>query len=339
MPNKKIRDLTPIPALVGAELLEIDNLTLSDLNVTPNLLSTFAVITKTYAALTTTDKTVQGAINELYGMISDENLWDRALYSGSVYYVTPHTAGDVLKLKNNIYLGTVDPFSRTQFWNYEANSVIRLGALQGDGDPVNVTSEGSVFYGANAQGDVMASADFSYSRIKPHRIGLYNAKSSGYTGYLFRADTATDEFYLRKNDGTKVLDFVRATGVLTLSALSLAGGIVQTSSAGVLSTSVTLPNGTLATTQDPGDNSTKLATTAFVNSHPGTKLPKKDTLVVTGGNTVTLSETPPSEDALLIARNGLIQEVGAGKDYTRSGKTVTFEYDVTGQKIIAYYSY
>jgi len=50
----------------------------------------------------------------------------------------------------------------------------------------------------------------------------------------------------------------------TLSGLPTAGGIVQTDAAGVLSSSVTLPDGTLATTQAPGDNTTKLATTAFV---------------------------------------------------------------------------
>ncbi|MFC1616791.1 DUF2793 domain-containing protein [Candidatus Margulisiibacteriota bacterium] len=52
----------------------------------------------------------------------------------------------------------------------------------------------------------------------------------------------------------------------TLSGLSTANGIVQTDGSGVLSSSVTLPDGTLATTQTPLDNSTKLATTAYVDS-------------------------------------------------------------------------
>lgn len=216
-------------------------------------------ITDTYSGLNTTDKTIVGALNEAYQ-------WDRALLSGSVYYLTPRHSGDVLKLKNYIYLGTVDPYSRTQIWNYELNSVLRLGALTSDGDPVDATSEGSVFYGQNAQVDAMSNVNFSYVRLKPTRIGLYNGKSGGYTGYLFRLDTQTDECYLRDNAGTKVFDFVRATGSLTLSALSLAGGIVQTNAAGLLSTSVTLPNGTLATTQAAGDNSTKLATTAYVDN-------------------------------------------------------------------------
>lgn len=53
---------------------------------------------------------------------------------------------------------------------------------------------------------------------------------------------------------------------LTLSGLSIANGIVQTNGSGVLSSSVTLPDGTLATTQAPLDNSTKLATTAYVDN-------------------------------------------------------------------------
>lgn len=53
---------------------------------------------------------------------------------------------------------------------------------------------------------------------------------------------------------------------LTLSGLTTVGGIVQTDGAGVLSSSVTLPDGTLAITQSPGDNSTKLATTAYADA-------------------------------------------------------------------------
>lgn len=53
---------------------------------------------------------------------------------------------------------------------------------------------------------------------------------------------------------------------LTISTLNTVNGIVQTNGSGVFSSSVTLPNGTLATTQSPGDNTTKVATTAFVTA-------------------------------------------------------------------------
>jgi hypothetical protein len=52
----------------------------------------------------------------------------------------------------------------------------------------------------------------------------------------------------------------------TLTGLPVVDGIVQTDGAGTLTSSVTLPNGTLATTQSPGDNSTKIATTAYVEA-------------------------------------------------------------------------
>lgn len=256
--DKRITELVAATAAAGTDLSEIVQGGLNK-KITGTLTADYIGTVKTYSGLNTTDKTIVGALNEAYQ-------WDRALLSGSVYYLTPRHSGDVVKIKNYIYLGTVDPYSRTQIWNYELNSVLRLGALTSDGDPVDATSEGSVFYGQNAQADAMSNVNFSYVRLKPTRIGLYNGKSGGYTGYLFRLDTQTDECYLRDNAGTKVFDFVRATGSLTLSALSLAGGIVQTNAAGLLSTSVTLPNGTLATTQTAGDNSTKLATTAYVDN-------------------------------------------------------------------------
>ena len=56
------------------------------------------------------------------------------------------------------------------------------------------------------------------------------------------------------------------SGTTTLSALTIANGILQTDVNGVLSSSITLPDGTLATTQSSNDNSTKLATTAYVEN-------------------------------------------------------------------------
>jgi hypothetical protein len=148
------------------------------------------------------------SVNNLYQ-------WDRALLAGSTYYVTPRHAGDVLKLKSNLYVGSVDPFGRTQLWNYEASSVIRLGALVQDGDPVNSSSEGCVFYGKNAQADAMDDTHWGYFRAKPYRIGIYNSAPS-YVGYLFRLDTQTNECYLCDNDGNKTFDFNRLTSELTI---------------------------------------------------------------------------------------------------------------------------
>lgn len=58
------------------------------------------------------------------------------------------------------------------------------------------------------------------------------------------------------------------TGTVNISSLT-ASRIVLTDGSSNLTTSLTLPNGTLATTQSSGDNSTKLATTAYVDTKPG----------------------------------------------------------------------
>jgi hypothetical protein len=56
---------------------------------------------------------------------------------------------------------------------------------------------------------------------------------------------------------------------LKIPTLSTSNGIVTTSSAGLFATSTALPNGTTATTQAAADNSTKLATTAYVDTAVG----------------------------------------------------------------------
>jgi hypothetical protein len=53
------------------------------------------------------------------------------------------------------------------------------------------------------------------------------------------------------------------SSTLTNSSLNTTGGILQTNGSGVFSSSVTLPDGTLATTQGDYDKSTKLATTEY----------------------------------------------------------------------------
>lgn len=62
---------------------------------------------------------------------------------------------------------------------------------------------------------------------------------------------------------SSVLEIVPSTKFTSLSVLN---GIVQTNAIGLLSSSTSLPNGTTATTQTALDNSTKLATTAYVDS-------------------------------------------------------------------------
>ena len=111
----------------------------------------------------------------------------------------------------------------------------------------------------------------------------------------------------------------------TLSSLTTAGGIVQTSVAGVLSTSVTLPDGTLATTQIASDNSTKLATTAYVTTAVGA-IDTWDEIMHLGSsftvaNTENLSATITQNDVTNNPAALIIANTGSGNDITLPNTT------------------
>jgi len=72
--------------------------------------------------------------------------------------------------------------------------------------------------------------------------------------------------------------------------------------------------------------------------HVGSEVPSGS---IDGVNKVfVLAQTPYPTTSLALYKNGLLQRIGAGNDYTLSGKTVTFETDcepVVGSNILAYY--
>ena len=122
----------------------------------------------------------------------------------------------VTSWSTGIELGTVDPFARTQIWNKNTNASLRLGSLGQDGDATDVSSEGSVFYGPNAQGDAMSSVigDFSYARIKSTRFGIYNSKTN-VAGYIYRVDGTS--MYLADNAYVKTFETTRTTGITRIA--------------------------------------------------------------------------------------------------------------------------
>lgn len=140
-----------------------------------------------------------------------------------------------------IRIGTPDAFGRLQIWNHDVNAVLRLGALGSDGDYTYAKSEGIVVYGKNVQGDDMSSPNFAYARIKPYRMGVYNSKSGVYTGYLFKFDGISNEFYLRDNDGNTVFDVNRTTGDLFISGKAGVNVLNPDSQMEIISNSVDLP--------------------------------------------------------------------------------------------------
>lgn len=92
----------------------------------------------------------------------------------------------------------------------------------------------------------------------------------------------------------------QADGTITFSSLNVLNGILTTDANGDLASSVTLPNGTLATTQAPSDNSTKLATTAYVDASTATANEFSELTDVTGAYTTgnAMWATTASADAM-----------------------------------------
>jgi hypothetical protein len=94
MTNKKIRDASLIPALLGAEQIEIDNNSSSFLKTNPSQIGKYANTVQEYSELNTADKTIVGAINEglnVYKMLNSitglENLALTELHNGWLYPV------------------------------------------------------------------------------------------------------------------------------------------------------------------------------------------------------------------------------------------------------------
>ncbi len=143
--------------------------------------------------------------------------------SGNQYMV-----GGFLKYRSLFMeYGTIDSYSRPQLHLKTADSIVRIGSFQGDGDGVgnNHAGDGLIIYGSNAQGDTFDTDNFGYARIKNDRFGLYNDKDGVYAGYLFRVDLSSDEFYLKDNSGNTTFDFVRSTGALTVTGALTAPSI------------------------------------------------------------------------------------------------------------------
>jgi len=149
--------------------------------------------------------------------------------------------------------------------------------------------------------------------------------------------------------GTGILKNTTGTGVPSIAAagtdyVAPNGNISGT--AANLSGTPALPNGVTATTQAANDNSTKLATTAYVatavaavtsrswafNEAPGG--------TVNGSNTSFTLANSPFSGNLMLFLNGVCLQPGAGNDYTLSGLTITMlTAPLTGDKLLATYQY
>ena len=102
-------------------------------------------------------------------------------------------------------------------------------------------------------------------------------------------------------------------GSVTITDLALAGGIVRTDGAGIFSSSVTLPDGTLATTQTTKDNTTKIASTAYADIRPG----RREGFLVKYSSTTAVAITAGTIEA-----NGKLYTLAS--DTTHDSTTLTY---------------
>jgi len=102
--------------------------------------------------------------------------------------------------------------------------------------------------------------------------------------------TASASDTLWDTDGTNVSPLNNSSGI-KIPVLNTANGIVQTNSSGVFSSSTTLPDGTKGVTQTQGDGSTKLATTAYVDTGLSTKANDNAAMHLVGTETATGAKT------------------------------------------------
>jgi hypothetical protein len=105
-----------------------------DRAITYNNFKTQLNVTDTYS-FNTTNKTVQGAINELFSLVSAEDLWDRADLGAGNWVITPHIATDKLQLPylSSAGIGAVlylnpgvtdNTVVASQFFTYDGTSLL-----------------------------------------------------------------------------------------------------------------------------------------------------------------------------------------------------------------------
>lgn len=98
---------------------------------------------------------------------------------------------------------------------------------------------------------------------KQYRIGLVADPANSRVGISYNHSATSPVFYISSSTGDKLT--LSAAGLLGLPGYTTANGLLYTDGSGNVTQSQTMPNGTLATTQAAADNSTKLATTAYVD--------------------------------------------------------------------------
>lgn len=125
-----------------------------------------------------------------------------------------------------------------------------------------------------------------------------------------------------KADAGSLTTFLSASNVqvITIPHYTTANGLLYTDGSGVISQSTALPNGTTGTTQSAGDNSTKVATTAYVATVVGTPV---TAIGITTANGVSGSSSGGTTPNLTIALGAITPTTVNGNTFTTGTYTLT----------------
>jgi hypothetical protein len=251
----KFYNTTTEPATIvsGATLA---NLSVSDLACT----TINSITAPNQALLTTSDVT--------FNSITDGTT---ILVGGAITGTTLSTTSTIKGMNNQLQVGTADAFNRNQIWYYASNDpdpdnssasyagdgpVLRYGGTNADGDPVNVISEGAVFYGIPSTGGALTSGNFAFARIKPLRFQLIERPTPGPAIDIFKVNE--NNLKWRQTGGT--VDVINASS----TGLNVNGDVTITGTGNLAA------NGTLKTNNANFISSTGGNYFAFPTSIPGT---------------------------------------------------------------------
>jgi len=345
--DEKISALSTSAAFDGTELfalVDVSGAPYVTKKNTTTAMGTFVVEVQTFSGLSTTDKTIQGAINEVYASIVTESLWDRNAGSGFLY---PQTAGDDLNMLDGTIF-SIDPAMPVTKKSYQISQTVTGVAPGFENARIDL-------YGLYSGGERVV---YSYA-------GASNSHNWTGQDYTYDNNTGTVSQHIYKTE----LNTVDGTGIILQEFFGLndasptpadyqytqIGHIIKTNTEGsedaamALSVSeagsmteymrldgknikittakpVDLANNSIAVTQSVADNSTKVATTAYVQNELNANIPaaQEEILTISGdGQTAfTLAGTPNSDADFTLYLNGQLRTLTA--DYTRSGTSLTW---------------
>lgn len=209
--------------------------------------------------------TINKLVNEADGISSNDN--DTSLPTSAAVkdYVDTHVTSQDLDFSDGTNVGAVDLDSQVLAIIGTSNEIETAASGQQlqIGLPNSITISGT-YTGATFSGDLNGTINTATTAVT--QSAGNNSTKVATTAYVDTLDAASD------------LDFSGTSGTgdvnLNTQTFAITGGANQITTAAsnqglvisLLSSGVTLPNNSIATTQSAGDNSTKIATTAYVDT-------------------------------------------------------------------------